>query len=209
MFHLEASVAEAAGARDGCQEAEGPPGAELRHDETAEQAAGPLPDPEEEAAHEAHHAGQGGGRADLRHVGHGRGHHQRHGEPLQRLVRVDVHGVAEVAVADHAHGVGDHAEDDDVDVPHQVGDGAAEHEEGEGGHHADGDGPAHLKLARADVVQEPEEETLNEAPEAAGEHHHDQEYDHFEISQNISHVRQHLFSRRFKVEPSGIKATDD
>ena len=86
----------------------------------------------------------------------------------------------EEAVAEQADKVGEHAEDDDVDVADGVGDGSGEDEEGEGGEHADGDGPAHVQLVGAEVVKEPEEESLDETPEDTGEHHHHQEYDNLE-----------------------------
>ena len=87
-----------------------------------------------------------------------------------------------VTVPDHPDGVGDHAEDDDVDVPDRVGDGAAEHQEGQGGHHTDCHCPAHLQLAGSDVVKEPEEKSLYETPEAASKHHHQQEDDNLNVS---------------------------
>ena len=43
-----------------------------------------------------------------------------------------------------------------------------------------GDGPAHGQLAGTQVVQEPEEEGLDESPEDAGKHHHQEEHDDLE-----------------------------
>ena len=54
-------------------------------------AAGALPDPKEERAHEPHDGGDGGGGGDPCHVGDGGGHHEGHREPLQGLQRVHVH----------------------------------------------------------------------------------------------------------------------
>ena len=82
------------------------PRSDVAHEYAAEQTPAALAHAEEERAHDAHDAGDGGRPGDLGHVGHGRGHHEGHGEALQRLVRVDVDGVLEEGVAEEADEVG-------------------------------------------------------------------------------------------------------
>ena len=85
-------------------------------------------------------------------------------------------------------------------MAYHVGDGTGKDEEGEGGDHADGDGPAHLQLAGADVVEEPEQEALNESPEDSSEHHHHKEDHNLAVPHDLLNVGQYPLSRGFEVK---------
>ena len=61
----------------------------------------------------------------------------------------------EEGVADHPDKVCHHADDDDVDVTDQIGDGAGENEEGEAGDHAHRHRPPHDEAAGVQVVKVP------------------------------------------------------
>ena len=80
--YLERSVAHCTDPSNNRQEPECPAGTESGHQQSSKQTARTLPNTKEQRPHETHHAGNGGGGADLGHVGHRRGHHQGHGEPL-------------------------------------------------------------------------------------------------------------------------------
>ena len=60
--------------------------------------------------------------------------------------------------------------------------------------------PTHLQFCGSDIIQEPEEETFNEAPEDPGKHHHNQEEDNFTVFDNLLHIGKDLLTRRFEIQ---------
>lgn len=197
---LEKAVGEGAGEGEDRERAERVGRADGAHEEAAEDAAGAFAEAEEKGAHEAHHAGDGVGRGNLGHVGDRRRHHQGHGETLEGFKRVHVRGVGDERVAQQSGRVGEHADDDDVHVADDVGDGAGEDEEGEAGHHPDGHRPPHEKVRRAEVVQVPKQEGLDEAPEGSREHHHAEEDHDLGVARDGTDVAENTFAGRLEVQ---------
>ena len=61
---------------------------------------------------------------NLRNIGDGRGHHKGHGQSFECLEGEDISGVRDEGVTQHPGSVGQHADDDDVHVADDVGDGS-------------------------------------------------------------------------------------
>ena len=110
----------------------------------------------------------------------------------------------EERVSDHPDEVGHHADDDDVDVADEVCDGSGEDEEGEAGDHAHRHRPAHDEAAGVEVVQVPEEEPLDVAPERPGEHHLHEENDHLGVLDHLTQVLQDPLAGRPGWQFNGI-----